>query len=167
MHIEAADGPAVLQVHEPRVRRIARDLARALHRIAQDDVVRQAALLEQREHAGGGADLQRGGERAHVRVADQQMQPAIFAVVGERLVARVDDGAVELHPLVDVVDDVIGALADLEIDARGLQAGSSKSKASGLAWPTRPAPVKIWRVARKASNVPRTGGVNCTSRRMR
>ena len=46
------------------------------------------------------------------------MQPAIFPIIRERLVARVDDRAVELHPLVDVVHDVIGALADLEIDVR-------------------------------------------------
>ena len=44
------------------------------------------------------------------------MEPAIFPVIGQRLIARVDDGAIELHPLVNVVDDVIGALAQLEID---------------------------------------------------
>src|SRR5437762_10414961 len=44
------------------------------------------------------------------------MEPAIFSVIGERLIARVDDGAIELHPLVNVVHDVIGALAQLEID---------------------------------------------------
>src|SRR5947207_12193672 len=44
------------------------------------------------------------------------MEPAIFPVIGERLIARVDDGAVELDPLVDVVDNVVGALAELEID---------------------------------------------------
>src|SRR3954464_6036566 len=43
------------------------------------------------------------------------MEPAIFPVISERLVARVNDGAVELHPLVDVVHDVVGALAELEI----------------------------------------------------
>ena len=44
------------------------------------------------------------------------MQPPIFPVIGQRLVARIDDGAIELHPLINVVDDVIGALAELEID---------------------------------------------------
>ena len=46
------------------------------------------------------------------------MQPPIFAIIGQRLVARIDDGAIELHPLVDVVHDVVGALADLKIDLR-------------------------------------------------
>src|SRR5947209_20205280 len=44
------------------------------------------------------------------------MEPPIFSVVGERLVARVNDRAVELHPLVNVVDDMVRPLAQLEID---------------------------------------------------
>ncbi len=44
------------------------------------------------------------------------MQPPIFSVIGQRLISRVDDGAIELHPLIDVVHDVVGALAELKID---------------------------------------------------
>ena len=44
------------------------------------------------------------------------MQPAKTPVVRQRFVPRIDDRAVELHPLVDVVDDVIGALRELEVD---------------------------------------------------
>src|ERR1700731_600025 len=44
------------------------------------------------------------------------MEPPIFPVIRQRLVARIDDGAIELHPLVDVIDDVVRALAELEID---------------------------------------------------
>src|SRR2546423_1254513 len=44
------------------------------------------------------------------------MKPAIFPIIGQGLVPGVDDRAIELHPLVNVVDDVIGALAELEID---------------------------------------------------
>ena len=46
------------------------------------------------------------------------MQPPILSVVRKGLIACVDDGAVELHPLVDVVDDVIRALADLKFHRR-------------------------------------------------
>jgi hypothetical protein len=42
------------------------------------------------------------------------MQPPIFPVIGQRLVARIDNGAIELHPLINVVDDMIGALAQLK-----------------------------------------------------
>src|SRR3954462_11417974 len=44
------------------------------------------------------------------------MQPAILPVIRERLVARIDNGAVKLDPLVNVVDDMVGALAQLELD---------------------------------------------------
>src|SRR2546429_7689568 len=43
------------------------------------------------------------------------MQAPIFPVIGQRLVAGVNDGAIELHPLINVVDDVIGSLAQLKI----------------------------------------------------
>src|SRR5205823_10227294 len=43
------------------------------------------------------------------------MKSPIFPVIGQRLVAGVNNGAIELHPLINVVDDVIGALAQLEI----------------------------------------------------
>ena len=66
------------------------------------------------------------------------MEPPIFSVIGQRLVARVDDGAVELHPLIDVVHDMIGALAELEIDLRlRLRQFEIKREWIGLADPAR------------------------------
>src|SRR5207247_2315239 len=44
------------------------------------------------------------------------MQPAILSVISQRLVACVDDGAIKLHPLINVVHDMIGALTKLEIN---------------------------------------------------
>ncbi len=44
------------------------------------------------------------------------MQPPILPVIGQRFIPRVDDGAIELHPLIDVVYDMIGTLAELKID---------------------------------------------------
>ena len=44
------------------------------------------------------------------------MQPPIFSVISQRLVARIDNGTIELHPLINVVHDVVGALTELEID---------------------------------------------------
>src|SRR2546429_147129 len=61
-------------------------------------------------------DFYRGGQRAHFGSADQQMEPPVSPVIRERLVARVDDGAIELRPLINVVDDVVSALAELKID---------------------------------------------------
>ena len=116
LHIEGADRPAVFQFHDPALGRIARDFPGRLDRIEQCQIVRQKPGFEEGENAGGGPYLQRIGERAHVRVADEQMQPAIFPIIGQRLVARVDDRAVELHPLVNVIHDMVGPLAELKID---------------------------------------------------
>src|SRR5215471_3768299 len=46
------------------------------------------------------------------------MKSPIFSIIRQRLVARVDDGAIELHPLINVVDDVISTLAELKIYLR-------------------------------------------------
>src|SRR5262245_16812474 len=45
------------------------------------------------------------------------MQATIFAIVCQRLIAGVDDRPVKLHPLVDIVHDMIGTLADLKVYA--------------------------------------------------
>src|SRR5258708_1039981 len=42
------------------------------------------------------------------------METAILARVGEWFIASVNDGAVVLHPLEEIILDVIGALADLK-----------------------------------------------------
>src|SRR5215510_8799406 len=44
------------------------------------------------------------------------MEPAILPIVRQRLIARIDDRSIELNPLINVVDDVIGSLAELEVD---------------------------------------------------
>src|SRR6266487_6068031 len=74
------------------------------------------ALLEQRQNASRCADLQSGGKRTHVGIADQEMKAPIFSVISQRLIPRIDDSAIELHPLINVVDDMIGTLTELKID---------------------------------------------------
>src|SRR5206468_6533733 len=59
-----------------------------------------------------------GGKRTHVGVPDEQMKAPIFSVIGQWLIARINNGAIKLHPLIDVVHDVIGALTQLKIDLR-------------------------------------------------
>jgi hypothetical protein len=116
LHIERADVLAILELDNPLLSRIARDVARALDGVGQNKIPRQTAILQQRQDARSRADLQGGGKRAHVGVADEQMKPPIFSVIGQRLIPSVDDGAIELYPLIDVVHDVVGPLAKLELD---------------------------------------------------
>ena len=98
------------------------DLSQLINLFArrQRDAILKALGLEQQvqqsKYADGRSHLQCGGERAHIGVANQQMQPAIFPIIGQWFVASVDNCAVKLHPLINVVDDMIGALTDLEID---------------------------------------------------
>src|SRR6266481_7708453 len=42
------------------------------------------------------------------------MSPPELAIVRQRFIPRINDGAIKLHPLVDVVHDVIGSLANLK-----------------------------------------------------
>jgi hypothetical protein len=107
---------AVFEPHDPAVMRVPRDVTRGLHGIHQSHPLGKNALLEQIQHQRRGSDLQRRRVLAHVRIADEQMQPAILAVIGQRFIAGIDDRAVELHPLINVVHNVVGALRNLETD---------------------------------------------------
>ena len=98
----------------------------------------QVTLFQQGEGAGGRAELERRGEGAHIRIADQEVQPPVTAEVGERFVPRIDDRAIELHPLIDVVDDVIGALGELERD--GVASARQLRNRRPAGWPARRAP---------------------------
>ena len=59
-------------------------------------------------------DLQVGRRLGQVGIADDDVQPAVLVGVGVRLVAGVDDAALErgLQPDLDL--DVVGALGQLE-----------------------------------------------------
>ena len=48
LHIDRADGFAVLEAYHPLLARIAGNVTRALHRVDQDKVSRQTAFLKQR-----------------------------------------------------------------------------------------------------------------------
>src|SRR5439155_25748270 len=121
LDIERTNRFAVFKIDNPTSVRVARNVAGALHRIGQDKISRQSAVFQKRKNASRRTDFQGGGDRVQVRVADEQMQAPILPVIGQRFIPRVDDGAIELHPLIDVVHDVIGALAQLKIDLRLLR----------------------------------------------
>ncbi len=116
LDLVGAPRPTAFQPHQPFAGLVTRHVAGGLHRIHQPDFLGHDPFLEQVQHQRRRAKFQRQRVVAHVGVADQQVQATIFPVIGQRLVAGVDNRAVELHPLVDVVDDVIGALGNLEPD---------------------------------------------------
>ena len=76
-------------------------------------------VLDHRQHQRGGADLEVGRDLGEVGVADDHVQPAVLLGVGVRLVAGVDDRALERRLQADLDLEVVGPLADLEAVRRG------------------------------------------------
>src|SRR5205807_385626 len=96
LDIERANSFAVFKIDNPLSGRIAGDVARTANGVVENKIARQLALFEEREHRRGGADLQRVGKRAHVGITNEQMEPPIFAVIGQRLFVAADAGEIEL-----------------------------------------------------------------------
>src|SRR5690349_5467789 len=103
LDVERTYGFPIFQLDNPFAGRIPGDVARALDGVVQDEIPWQAAVFKKRKNTGGRAHLQCRRERTHVRIANEKMESSIFSVVSERFISRIDDGAVELHPLVNVV----------------------------------------------------------------
>ena len=91
-----------------------------VHRPGQRQVGEVHALFDQVEHQRRGAELEVGRRLGEVRVADDDVQPPVLVGVGVRLVAGVDDAALERGLQADLDLDVVGALRQLEA---GLVAG--------------------------------------------
>src|SRR4029450_12692455 len=71
LHIECADGLAILELDNPSLTRIARDIARAMDGVDQDKIPRQTAILKQRQNASSRADLQAGRKCGPVGISDE------------------------------------------------------------------------------------------------
>ena len=78
------------------------------------------AVLDHLEHDRGGPDLQERRDLAHVRVADDHVQPPVPLGVGVRLVARVDDRALQGRLEPDLGLEEVRALRELEHPAAPL-----------------------------------------------
>ena len=105
-------------------RGVAADDVHRVHRAREREIGEVEAelrtLLDDVEHQCGGADLEIGGRLRQVGVADDDVQSAVLVGVGVRLVAGVDDAALERGLQADLDLDVVGALGQLEA---GLVAG--------------------------------------------
>src|ERR1022692_2347947 len=86
--------------------------------------------LDHGEDQGGRAELQVGSDLAHIRVADDHMEPPVFLGVCVRLVPGVDDrslqGGLEAHLHLEEV----GPLADLETLVAAVRAQAHPSRAA-------------------------------------
>ena len=113
LHVEGGHLAPVDQVDRELQARVVADPVHRAHGLGQAQLVEADALLDHVQHQRGGADLEERGVLAHVGVADDDVQPAVLVGVGVRLVAGVDDAALEggLQPDLDL--DVVGALGEL------------------------------------------------------
>ena len=96
---------------------------------ADREVLVDEAVFDHREHDRGRADLQERRDLAQVRVADDHVQPAVLLRIGVRLVARVDDRALQRRLEPDLLLEEVGALADLEVDGFGAVLGADLARA--------------------------------------
>jgi hypothetical protein len=76
--------------------------------------------FEQIKHERRGPNLEQKCCGQNTRVAMQQMKASILPRVSQRLIPRINNRAIELHPFEKVVIDVIGALADLKVTVRAM-----------------------------------------------
>ena len=90
--------------------------------IVEGEVPQRDSCLDHLQHQRRAADLEEGGGLAHVRVADDDVQPAVPLGVGVRLVPGVDDRPGPGGRRRDALPDVVGPLGQaVGRAARGLQ----------------------------------------------
>ena len=99
--------------------------------LAEQPVVAQHVVLDHRQHDRRGADLQVGGDLAHVGVADDDVEPAVLLGVAVRLVAGVDDRALQRGLEPDLLLEEVGPLAELERHVVGGHAGQLAADLAG------------------------------------
>ena len=85
----------------------------AADRVAEQPVVAELVVLDHRQHDRRRADLEIGGDLAHVGVADDHVQAAVLLRIAVRLVAGVDDRTLERRLETDLLLEEVGPLAEL------------------------------------------------------
>ena len=116
---DRAGGAAIRERRQPRAVRLMGHSAKCHDGVRQHNL-RHVIQFEQIQHEGGRADLQQERRRQNAGIAMEQMQSAVFPRVGQRFVAGINNRAIKLHPFEQIVVDVIGPLADLEVAVRAM-----------------------------------------------
>ncbi len=115
LDVERAHLPTVGQADRASAGDVVADLADGADRVLEGQVAHhRRGVLEHAQHDARGSDLEKGGVLAHVRVAHDDVQPAVLLGVGMGLVAGVDDRPTAGRGRGDALPDVLGALAQAE-----------------------------------------------------
>jgi hypothetical protein len=91
LDLQRAHLPAVGQADSPCAGEVVADLTDRADRVVQRQVANDRLLFEHAQHQVAGRDLQPVGVLGHVRVADDDVEPAVALGIGMGLVAGVDD----------------------------------------------------------------------------
>ena len=92
LHIDRGDLPSVAQLDDPIVILIATNRFRRVNRL-RDFQLRRFPALNQFQHQRGRAQLHRRRPLTHVGVANNDVEPAILAGIGVRLIPRIHQRA--------------------------------------------------------------------------
>ena len=157
LHVHRGNLAPVPQFDDPIVALVSANGFGGFDRVGQFEL-RRLPLLDQIQHQGRRANLQRRGKLAHVGVADDHVKPPVLFGIRMRFVTGIHQG-----PAVHRIDgtqhtEEIGSLRDLKHS--GLPGGAFPSI------PIFPAPAKICRVTRNGMTSV-TIRSQATSRRMR
>ena len=119
LDVERAGLPAPGQPDGAPPGEVVADLADRPDRVVEGEVAELHTGLDHLQHQVRRPHLEQGGHLAHVRVADDDVQPAVALGVGVRLVAGVDDRPRAGGGAGDALPDVLGALAQAVDGAAG------------------------------------------------
>src|SRR5680860_535924 len=114
LDLQGAGLAAVGEAHLPASGHVVGDLADRADRVLHRQVAHHHTFFDHPQHQVAAGDLEHGGRLAHVRVADDDVQPPVALRIGVRLVAGVDDRPAPGGGAGDPLPDVLGALADRE-----------------------------------------------------
>ena len=122
LDVQRAGLPPAGQAHGAPPGEVVADLADRPDRVVQGEVAELHPGLDHLQHQVRRPDLEQGRDLAHVRVADDDVQPPVALGVGVRLVAGVDDRTAAGGGAGDALPDVLGPLGQaVDGAARGLQ----------------------------------------------
>ena len=114
LDLQGGGPPAVGEQHGGRQRRVVAHLTDRRHRVAEQPVVAEGAVLDHRQDDLRRPDLEERGDLGEVGVADDDVEPAVLLGVGVRLVAGVDDRTLQRRLQADLLLEEVGPLAQLE-----------------------------------------------------
>jgi hypothetical protein len=120
---------AVAQLDGLAAGRVVADPVQGVHRTVDGEVLADGPVLDHRQDQRRGAELEQVRDIAVVRVADDDVEPAVQVGHGVRLVTGVDDRPLQGGLEADLDLEEVAALADLEPGRPGVLADADPPRA--------------------------------------